>query len=662
VGNGVEQLALDEPLVIEANPFSGTQARWVANPVQTALAELIGQINCRRRLIVVAGKAGTGKTLLADMVVRVCSDMGLSTYRIDRGDLADVAHRATADVVVVDEAASITGPTVQALLSPDGKTATCVFLCLPIAVHRFSCPDTCVIDLHGLSHSDSRTYLIERAKSIGHPELFAPDALDLVIYRARGSFRLLRSIASLAFFDAAHEGETQIAARHVAYALESQMIENADENGISLRSPVSQGDRAGEGEADPLHDEQVLDGLERPTSHADGGATLHANVAHSNNADERLEDLLRRTDIRRPMGWAAKPIPDIGMQPYGLSARMREQSDGKVSSVKRIGQELRDTRERNLNSSAVIEQGRFEDLPSQAFTIGYVDSNARDLELDLGLQERSEAEIVTHDGIVKDRIDTEPNRKFPVLGIPIAGLLLAALIYSRDDIVSFAARTFAQATGEGLVQKSVDAPLANQQRQIAVREPLIPFPLDVVVAEPVSLREELLPSIPVIAVTGPVSLHADLTPAAVRQALIAAAGPLQGGQAQLPPGRRYGLRNRNSRITLRVHSPTVVAIRDARNRVFIDRKLAPGDTYRVPNLAGLWLTAIDASAVEIGLDGTSVGFAGAQRATVWDLSLNPQTIANHARGTNERPDRPQQPKRRANGQPETGVAEGELLK
>jgi cytoskeleton protein RodZ len=82
-----------------------------------------------------------------------------------------------------------------------------------------------------------------------------------------------------------------------------------------------------------------------------------------------------------------------------------------------------------------------------------------------------------------------------------------------------------------------------------------------------------------------------------------------------------------------VHSPTIVAIRDARNRIFIDRKLAPGDTYRVPNLVGLWLTVIDASAVEIVLDGTSVGFAGAQRAAVRDLSLNPQSIAARDRAT-----------------------------
>jgi cytoskeleton protein RodZ len=71
-----------------------------------------------------------------------------------------------------------------------------------------------------------------------------------------------------------------------------------------------------------------------------------------------------------------------------------------------------------------------------------------------------------------------------------------------------------------------------------------------------------------------------------------------------------------------------VAIRDGRNRIFIDRRLASGDTYRVPNLFGLWLTAIDAGAVEIVLDAASVGFVGAQGATVRDLSLNPQSIAN----------------------------------
>jgi len=251
------------------------------------------------------------------------------------------------------------------------------------------------------------------------------------------------------------------------------------------------------------------------------------------------------------------------------------------------------------------------------------------------LVERSHA---AHGGIFKKRIDIEPrpNLTFPVLGIATAGLLLGALIYSFEDIVSFAARTFEQATEEGSAQKVVDdllPPRIEQETHVAAPKLLVPPPFEVVVAEPVSPRAEPPPPLPVIAVTPAVSLRPDLTPEAVPQALLAAAVPVQGGQTQLPPGRRYGLQHRNSRITLRVHSPTIVAIRDARNRVFIDRKLAPGDTYRVPNLVGLWLTAIDASAVEIILDGASVGFAGAQRATVWDLSLNPQSIANRASST-----------------------------
>ena len=117
-----------------------------------------------------------------------------------------------------------------------------------------------------------------------------------------------------------------------------------------------------------------------------------------------------------------------------------------------------------------------------------------------------------------------------------------------------------------------------------------------------------------IAVTPRASLRAELPPQRV--------------QAQGPSGRRYGLKNRDSRITLTAHRPTIVAIRDSRNHVFIDRKLAAGDTYRVPNRMGLWVTAIDAGAVEIKLDTASVGFVGAQGVTVRDLSLNPESIAN----------------------------------
>jgi cytoskeleton protein RodZ len=190
----------------------------------------------------------------------------------------------------------------------------------------------------------------------------------------------------------------------------------------------------------------------------------------------------------------------------------------------------------------------------------------------------------------------------------------------------------------------------------SVRFELLP-PLPAVAATQArSVRPELLPALPVVVATQPVSLRADLMPEAppARIATLLLPMPVpsridvtsrvspraellpQRLQTQLPSGTRYGVQNRNSRITLRVHSPTIVAVRDGRNRIFIDRELAPGDTYRVPNRAGLWLTALDADAVEIVLDGASVGFAGSQDGTVRDLSLNPQNIAARFKGASPR--------------------------
>ena len=96
--------------------------------------------------------------------------------------------------------------------------------------------------------------------------------------------------------------------------------------------------------------------------------------------------------------------------------------------------------------------------------------------------------------------------------------------------------------------------------------------------------------------------------------------------APLPLGQRYGIENGNTRIILRVHRSIRLAVQGTGNRIFIDRILDAGDTYRVPNLVGLKLSAPDAGAIEVILDDTTVGFAGKDGAMVRDLSLEPQSI------------------------------------
>jgi hypothetical protein len=222
--NAAEPSNCYAPLDRQANPFTSNAPPPVSS-AQTALEEVIRHIGLRRRAIIIAGGAGTGKTFLLKLIVRSCSDMGLSVRQFDRGDLADTTIDARFDVALVDEADSIPDSAVLTLLFPDpSNTATTwVFTCLPTSVDRLSCLDANVVELRGFSVDDAQTYLLERATSIGRPDLFAPDALNLIIHQARGSPRLLRSVASLAFFTAGWGRATQIGVRHVAYWLKSEI-------------------------------------------------------------------------------------------------------------------------------------------------------------------------------------------------------------------------------------------------------------------------------------------------------------------------------------------------------------------------------------------------------------------------------------------------------
>jgi hypothetical protein len=85
------------------------------------------------------------------------------------------------------------------------------------------------------------------------------------------------------------------------------------------------------------------------------------------------------------------------------------------------------------------------------------------------------------------------------------------------------------------------------------------------------------------------------------------------------------VQNTNARITLRVHRQSVVTVRGSDDRLFINRILQPGDTYLVPNIGGLRLRALDGGAVELLLDGSSVGFAG-QSGVASDMPLSVQGL------------------------------------
>jgi hypothetical protein len=106
--------------------------------------------------------------------------------------------------------------------------------------------------------------------------------------------------------------------------------------------------------------------------------------------------------------------------------------------------------------------------------------------------------------------------------------------------------------------------------------------------------------------------------------------PSEAQIAALPAGRAYGTQNTGSRITLRIHAPAHVLVRAADDTIFINRELRPGDLYQAPDVVGMTISASDSGAVELILDGASVGFLGRAGSDAETVSLNPQDIVDRA--------------------------------
>jgi cytoskeleton protein RodZ len=336
---------------------------------------------------------------------------------------------------------------------------------------------------------------------------------------------------------------------------------------------------------------------------------------------------------------------------------------------------------------AAIETSRFDALPARVYAIGFVRNYAAYLGLDAdALVARLRDEVAAHDAVHdappvatasrKDagngRDGNVPARKSATkpaaaraalnerrsFSIVTAGLLLAAILYSGYSVFDSARQAAvppvmtvpAQLAAEaGLIP---DDAVAQPQTGVAHRTPSAPaptreaaplrtveeLPLDIAIALP---AQPALAPLLEIASDPPVpkekpAFAADQSPAArpddaQGQRLAVTRDTVPASHAPLPLGRRYGMANRNPRIILRMHRATRVAVQGTQNRVFIDRILNAGDTYRVPNMTGLKLSAPDAGAVEVILDDTTIGFAGKDGVVAKSLPLDPQSIVRQQR-------------------------------
>lgn len=92
------------------------------------------------------------------------------------------------------------------------------------------------------------------------------------------------------------------------------------------------------------------------------------------------------------------------------------------------------------------------------------------------------------------------------------------------------------------------------------------------------------------------------------------------------PSETLGVQNTDARIVLMAHQDVWVQILSAGSDVVLERVLGAGDTYMLPDRAGLQLNTANAAGVEIRLDGEILGSIGGFGGIIRNLDLDPLAL------------------------------------
>ncbi|MGZ5988556.1 MAG: RodZ domain-containing protein [Rhizomicrobium sp.] len=309
----------------------------------------------------------------------------------------------------------------------------------------------------------------------------------------------------------------------------------------------------------------------------------------------------RRIHLREISGDSDMPLETVGQDLR--AARLRRGDDlATVSKVLKI-------RKDHLEA---LEEDRLDALPGRTYAVGFVRSYADYLGLDTAqCVERYKAEIAGRsdsNGTPQVTvIDEDEHRRLPQGWKIIATVGVLLMLYGIYYLISSASSMFSQ---------PATPPPPSQMAPKPVAAHVTPHPV--------------APPPPAPAMTAPPSTaaapSAQQPPAAAPTATPATTAP----EAPLPAGTVYGQQNHNARVVLRIHVATRILVQGPDGIVYMNRTLNPGDTYQVPNKVGVTLTTTNAGAVELDLDGQSMGYAGQGAGVAEAISLDPQSIVDRS--------------------------------
>lgn len=322
----------------------------------------------------------------------------------------------------------------------------------------------------------------------------------------------------------------------------------------------------------------------------------------------------RRIHLREISGDADAPLETVGQDLR--AARIRRGDD--LAAVSRSLKIRKD----HLDA---LESDQLDRLPGKTYAIGFVRSYARYLGLDVNvLVERFKAEISgrgEEPGPPPTNLHEDEGRRLPYGWRILAGVIGLALLWGIWHIF-FADRDATppvppppSLTHVGETPRPVVSPTA-----MAAPPPAQEQQSDAAVAPAMASSQPAAQPSPAPAMV----TRATATQATATQAAVPAVPQSIPASAQV-----FGEQNRaSSRIALRATGATRITVRGADGRLYINRDLAPGEVYYVPDLPGLNLAIANAGAVEATLDGKALGRIGQENQVLGRVSLDPQSLAD----------------------------------
>jgi cytoskeletal protein RodZ len=297
-----------------------------------------------------------------------------------------------------------------------------------------------------------------------------------------------------------------------------------------------------------------------------------------------------------------------------------------------------------------IENNRYDELPADAYVIGFLRTYAAFLGLDGA------------DAIDRYRKEMSGRRRRPELSVPtpitegrtpsvaimvsacVAALLIYALWYGlsisdRAEVTTPPPLPVAAAPTTPAVPASTTAPAAQSET------PTVPLAPEATTATsaPTALTAPANPSsiqlngaAPAIAPIAPAAASAETasadktaaaSPAIPSPAVSAAdAAKATATDASQKATNTYGDTGPDSRISVRAEKESWILIADDKGHTLFDKVLKPGDVYRVPDDDGLTLTAGNGNGIILSVDGTDIPKLAGSSSVLRGVALDPDDL------------------------------------